>query len=515
MKKTWAYSDSINLEFFLQQDKNLSDEELHLRDRQIFLDSVDGQPAEKPGKYGLLLTWLRAREKNYNGDQLLPGSLAEDTYSLFKTISFVLALLTGCGSALAYFSYSGDTPVNVLTFFTLFVVIQIILAFVLVFRQTLSQLLNRGVPRSILILFCSKLSAKLFRYLYSKAKDSTSADKFGELQALTGSGKGMVSVHGRIFYWPFFTLLQAAGIAFNIGLLVTALIKITVSDVAFGWQSTLQISTEMMYRAVQFVALPWSWLFGEGTGYPSPDEIEGSRIVLKEGIAYLATDNLISWWPFLLLAVFVYGLLVRLGLYAYGKFREQMASRGFSIKTPAALNIIHRMQNPVVSSQAAKEQPAERTNNQLKTDEHKSKQPGDTLRPQILLVPDECYDSLNSDELVSILQPKGLSTSTRHRFQVDYESDRKLITQLTADDQPVDDIMIIMESWMPPLVDFLEFLKELRKQGTNERIIRIKLIGPPEDGKVITPVSDPIQIDVWKKKIAGIGDPYLEISTLL
>ena len=117
--------------------------------------------------------------------------------------------------------------------------------------------------------------------------------------------------------------------------------------------------------------------------------------------------------------------------------------------------------------------------------------------------------------LSTILKPKGLAISSRHRFQVDYESDRQLLSKLTESDQPADDIMIIMESWMPPLVDFLEFLKELRKSGADERIIRIKLIGSPSGANVITPVNDPIQIDVWKKKIGAIGDPYLEISTLL
>ena len=515
MKNTWTYSDSINLEFFIRRDKDLTDEELHQRDRQIYLDSAESETGEKREKAQLLFTWLKAREQSYNGDQVLPGALAEDTYSLFKTLALILALLAGCGSSLAYFSYSGDTPVNVLTFFTLFVVVQIVLAFILVFKQTVSQLLKKGVPSSILILLCSNLSAKLFRYLYNKAKDSTSAEKFTELQALTGATRGMVSVHGRVFYWPFFTVIQAAGLAFNTGLLITALIKITISDIAFGWQSTLQISTEMMHRAAQLVALPWSWLMGEGTGYPTLSDIEGSRIVLKEGIAYLATDNLISWWPFLLLSVFVYGLLVRLGLYGYGILMERRDSKRFFVRTPAALNILHRMQTPIVSSQALKEQPAERTVIQAESQSQNQEQPGDILRPQILLVPDECYDSLNSDELDAILKPKGLTIRSRHRFQVDYESDRELLSTLTGSDQPADDIMIIMESWMPPLVDFLQFIKELRKLGAEERLIRIKLIGSPSDGEVITPVNDPIQIDIWKNKIYGLGDPYLEISTLL
>ncbi|MBW1718378.1 MAG: DUF2868 domain-containing protein [Deltaproteobacteria bacterium] len=119
-----------------------------------------------------------------------------------------------------------------------------------------------------------------------------------------GLVKGKRQVYGSLFYWPVFMLAQIFMIGFNLGVLAATLLKVTGADIAFGWQSTVQVSTEWVFELVRAVALPWSWFVPAEIAYPSLSRITGSHMVLKDGIYSLATEDLVSWWPFLCLAVF-------------------------------------------------------------------------------------------------------------------------------------------------------------------------------------------------------------------
>lgn len=121
-----------------------------------------------------------------------------------------------------------------------------------------------------------------------------------------------LQTHGGLYLGSALIVPQLFGIGFNLGALTSTMSKVALSDLAFGWQSTLSIGSETVHAIVRMVATPWSWWCGEGVGYPSIDQITGSRMVLKEGIRQLSSDALISWWPFLCFCLLVYGLLPRL-----------------------------------------------------------------------------------------------------------------------------------------------------------------------------------------------------------
>lgn len=505
MKGNWNYHRVIDLEHFIGRDAETPDGALHERDRQIFLELDDRDPDH------LLTGWLDSRrtaEKSGN----LPGALARDAFILLRTIVLGLALLFGGASGLLYFSYSGNTPVNVLPFFAIFVILQIALATIILLRQGLARLLRRAMPESTATLLLAALARKLFRSLLAKGRSTLPAQQTLALQAILGRGRTHGSRYGILFYWPLFTLLQAGGVAFNLGLLGASFIKVSVSDLAFGWQSTLQFSSQSLHEAVRLIALPWSWLFGEGRGFPTLAEVEGSRIILKDGIAHLATESLISWWPFLLLSVLVYGLLTRLCLYQYGRYRQAKAEADFTPDSPAAERIVRRMQTPLVTSQAETEPevPSGPQPQEVKTGESLPKK---ALAKTEILVPDDFYNLCSMGELDKVLQRDGLALGTIHRFQVDYEGDRQLLKELAAKAE-IGGLMILMEAWMPPLMDFLSFAKELRMALPERTVIRVLLLGKPNDATIFTPVADATHTRVWRQKLESLGDPYLETTTL-
>lgn len=115
---------------------------------------------------------------------------------------------------------------------------------------------------------------------------------------------------------------------------------------AFGWQSSLQLSAQQVADGVRLLALPWSWFLPEGMGYPSLAQVEGTQIILKDGIYHLATQDLVSWWPFLCTALVVYGLLPRLLLLMGGYIRYRHQLDALELRNPEIRWLLQRMTTP-------------------------------------------------------------------------------------------------------------------------------------------------------------------------
>jgi len=63
---------------------------------------------------------------------------------------------------------------------------------------------------------------------------------------------------------------------------------------------------------------------------------------------------------------------------------------------------------------------------------------------------------------------------------------RQILADLAALEKP-NAILILMEAWMPPITDFIVFLRNLRKASARTTIIRICLIGRPVQGNRLHP----------------------------
>ena len=118
-------------------------------------------------------------------------------------------------------------------------------------------------------------------------------------------------LHGALFANRIFTLIQLAGIAFNIGVLACSMLLLTFTDRAFGWQSSLVDSASSVAVMVERISTPWKYLVGETIAHPSLEQIRGSHIVLKDSSINLKSSDLLAWWPFLFLSVVFYGALPR------------------------------------------------------------------------------------------------------------------------------------------------------------------------------------------------------------
>jgi hypothetical protein len=116
---------------------------------------------------------------------------------------------------------------------------------------------------------------------------------------------------------------QLFGIGFNVGAILATISLEWFTDLAFGWGSALNVQPGTIHGLAHIIALPWSWLFGEGIGVPTLEQVEGTRISLKDPLFILNAEHLRSWRWFLVLAVFTYGLLPRLVMLGLSALTER------------------------------------------------------------------------------------------------------------------------------------------------------------------------------------------------
>jgi hypothetical protein len=99
---------------------------------------------------------------------------------------------------------------------------------------------------------------------------------------------------------------------------------------------------------------------------------------------------------------------------------------------------------------------------------------------------------------------------------VSIKDEKNVLEQIELKRQAGEDLtlLILFEGWQPPIQEDLTFLRDLRNILSEKTPIIVALIGKPASGTILTQLSD-FDWDIWIKKIAGMGDPYLRAERLV
>jgi hypothetical protein len=519
MKQHWSFAELLDLEYFISQDQQYSegsgDRELTERDRAIYLQIKDSCQYNSPTaeKRCLLQAWVASRRASFvHGDgreKALPGKIFQELIRICGWGLFFIALLLGWSLAISFLSYSGRTPVNVSIFLALFVGSQVFFLFLLLFFLVFNRLTGRvslPVTYSILRKIIFRLAVKL-----GHLSSATEAQRW--LVTLFGRLRYQKKSYGLLFVLPFFLLMQLAGIGFNIGVLAATLFKVLTTDIAFGWQSTVQLSSEVVFHLVQIIALPWAWIVPARLAYPDLMQISGSQMVLKDGIYHLSTMNLVSWWPFLCLAVGVYGLLPRLFLCLAACMKGRSLLSGIKFNTAAQQQVLHRMLTPRLSTASRTEIPPVAAKDEPKPVE-KISEP--QISEQVVaLIPDELFSECSEQELSALVLKKlGLGIDSCQRVDQDGEDEQQIFALWNEDPPKIDSLLLLQEAWQPPIEDFFYILRQLRLLLGPEVLFSILLIGKPGAETIFTEVREQ-DYTIWRQKIVALGDPYLQSVRLV
>ncbi len=544
MKSLWRIPDFLDLELFFIQDKQLEEEQgiaaLRDRDRNLYLDAVEPELEEgtEPDREWLIHRWLQERRSLENqecdGQALLPGRMWYELYGLFWSLFSFLAMASGAGLAWSFLSYSGAEPVNVSLFFLVFVGFQVCILLALLLIWIFRRVRGLDLRSSLLLSLVNKgLNAFLFKirkYGLDSMESSRRSQFAAALAAVRTRGKG----YGALFSWPVFLLFQLFGIAFNFGVLGVLLVKVASSDLAFGWQSTIQLSSQFVARLVQWIAVPWSWLLGSAT-YPDLSQIQGSRMILKDGFYHLISSDLVSWWPFLCLAICCYCLLPRIVLFMAGTFWRKKSLARISFHRPDHNQLLHRLLSPRLETSPQKtvekkpltvpvEPKQERQfvkdskSTPAQTVEQKdSKKESIVINGELLaLIPDELIDDCDFSQLGQLCQQAfGYTVGRSLRINEEYSDNNLIFTQLKQEiDSTCPPLLILQEAWQPPIQEMLRFLSELRLHCDEETHIIVALIGKPNPDTLFTKVAK-TDLSIWQQKTATLLDPCLQLSPLV
>jgi hypothetical protein len=224
--------------------------------------------------------------------------------------------------ASALLSYDGTRPVSVSWYLFLLVGVQFLLVASVVSVWLVRRTRGRGgaAASGLLMHVIRPLVTKAASLLQGQRIGHAAAEIQDQARARQGLLKSQFSLYGPVAYLPLLIPAQIFGVAFNVGVILTTVLLEWFTDLAFGWGSTLNVHPQTIFDLTRLIALPWSWLLGEGIGYPSLEQVAGSRIILEHWATATPTikpdpAHLRSWGSFLVMAVVTYGLLPRLALW--------------------------------------------------------------------------------------------------------------------------------------------------------------------------------------------------------
>ncbi|MCB9092364.1 MAG: DUF2868 domain-containing protein [Halobacteriovoraceae bacterium] len=118
------------------------------------------------------------------------------------------------------------------------------------------------------------------------------------------------------------------GILFSLGAIFALVLKVSFSDLVFGWSTSLQISSKQVYQFFQLISAPWSWFWkGASPSFELVDQSHffrvNSKFYLDQIINLQSLTLLSTWWKFFLACFLFYSIFPRFFLLLWNSKREK------------------------------------------------------------------------------------------------------------------------------------------------------------------------------------------------
>ncbi len=252
------------------------------------------------------------------------------------------------------------------------------------------------------------------------------------------------------------------GIFFSLGAMFSLVFIVTTRDIAFGWATTINISSHNIYDFVSFISF---WKSFCSSCIPSFSLVKISHFArLGSGVSKEQIDSAVllgQWWRFLALSIFFYGVLFRGILYLLVLFFSRKKEVRFeSLKEDEEFKEVE-IKKTVLN-------PVEKLNVNIVN----------------LLgygIDKESLKTLN-------IKAKNINSFGGMRS---FNKDSELLKSLKGN------TLIVVKSWEPPILDFIDLLEFLDIDAK----LYIYMFGLNKDIKSM-------DVDVWRRKLMenGYGD---------
>lgn len=479
MNKSLKFGELLDLEFFLEQDRAVEPAVLMDRDRQLGLEAA----ASGIERSEWLKHWLAARRRVFTA--ALPSQLLRQAKAVLRGVASIFGLCLGAGLCRGLLTYTGVEPVNISLFLVVAVLPQILLVFL-----GAAAFAGSGIPTLVGLVPLWRVIAFGFKRL-----TGTQSAPGAELLRIMFQGHGP---YRTMFFWECLRIVQLAGVFFVLGMLGMFLGSILTLDLAFGWQSTLQVGASGMARFVAVLATPWSWLTGLAA-VPDYAQIEGSRIVLKDGISTLSSSDLTAWWPFLAMTLCCYALIPRMFLLVAAGIRLKKLEHTFV--HPAIGILRDRMSAPRIVAEQPQEAPREAL--PIRAEQMVESPVVEGACGCVLILSEELQGRIAPEGFRDValrLCGYGLSAT----IWVDLEGG--LDPHIAANFQwqgGMERYLLVLEAWQPPIREIVQHLHDFIRARARARVM-VVLLGRPAGGEwLTTPVAGDVRI--WTEALRRIS----------
>lgn len=486
MPRPSPLSDLIDLHAALQADRAVELDQKKQRDRTIGteLERARGQPSRQ------LRGWLaRVDLPGWRRD----GRAGTQLYHVLGLVLALLGLVLGWGTAQAVLHYTGDAPINVVNVLVVLVLPQLALLVFWLLAAVPARLPLIGSLQSALrFLNPGRLARMVAQRFPSAAEQSLEVVWDPEnAVALAPAARWLVSLWSQLF-----------AVAFNVGALLALFYLIAFSDLAFGWSTTLAVDSAGFHRLVTTLSWPWQGLVPEAV--PSAALVEASRYYRLEAGADASVQAALlgGWWPFLVCALAFYGLLPRLItlLISWQRFHHHL--RGALARLPGAPELLARMNSPLITTTALRPERAPELD--AAPAPARANPTGPKARCTLVVWSGSVSDPERLRHRVSGIgiEPLELLHAGGARST---EQDQATIANLCP--TPDQGVAIVAKSWEPPLLEFVDFVQQVRARCARAQPVIVLLWGgdAPVDAR---------DIEVWRLTLRTLKDPDLHIEVI-
>jgi hypothetical protein len=543
----WTVPDVIDFDYYVDEDERLlrdrpvERKRLNERDRALYREQIEpalkGLEEHTPRhRARALRCWLEARRWGEDPTlrPLLPGSVFASSRRLVTLLLGGLGFALGVGVASALLQYDGQHPVNVSWYLFWLVLLQILLAtttLVIWYARRTKAVQTAVADVSLLSHPLGRLLSRAARWVQHLRLAHLPNDLRDRAKARQGLVESHYALYGPASYLPMLILAQVFGIGFNVGAIVITIALEWFTDLAFGWASALSVSPETVHGLARMIATPWGWLFGAGVGYPTLEQVEGTRISLKDPLSILSAENLRSWRWFLVLAVFTYGLLPRLILVGLSVLKQRAVLAALPFTHQRTQGLYARMITPSLEtaltgsglgSAMAIPAPAESVTGRPAPPPAPRTARAPTIAPNacVLLIHVDVADLLEEGDhgrlRQMLLAHTGWSVAASATFGGGSAMWEKALALIEQSDwqAPPARVALVQDGSQPPITENLRFLRAVRAAAGVQAQVVLALIGDPErDDDPLPPLSAFDYAD-WQRKIEQMGDPYLRLEML-
>lgn len=485
MQKHSLLADLVDIRDQIARDQETSREQLQHRDRKIGLEN------DRPLSAGVirLRRWINVirEQEGLSDSQVSSGSKAQQTINIVVTLLWLLGGICGWILTQTVLFYDGNQPVNIISALLVLVCSQL---FTLLLLLVFSLLGLPGVLRSLSVFNPAVLLLGLLKRINS--------DRLEALSKLISSTDitGTAALRQRLIVY----LAQHFTVALNLGIIAALLYLVAVSDLAFGWNTTLDVDTHSV--ASWFKGISWPWHSVVPAAVPDLQLVETSRYYRLQGQLRNGdwqAEQLGSWWIYILMCVLVYGLLPRLLALIISGVQYDRAVSGAMTSASGANQILARMSSPLVSTIAEGEDDSAITKNVRPP--LTKRQSGRDL-PCLVIEWSEARS--NTDKMTAVgIEPLQFFSAGGHQTLAE---DRNIVVHISSHNPQ--GVAVVVKSWEPPMLEFLDFLRSLRERL--DRACPLIVLLTAISGERV----EAHQLESWEASLADLSDPALYVEPL-